>query len=816
MQQLVRDFKHALRMFRNSPGFTATVIAVLALGIGANTAVFSVLSAVMLRPLPFANPEDLVVLWDDFTAVGGPADVNPAPANYVDWKARSRSFEDMALMESRTYNLTGKGAPEKLTGIRTTANLFSLLGLQPLLGRTFAADDVGPDASPVVVISRSLWRRRFGGDPSLIGRTIVLDGVKRFVVGVVPDDFRFPDAGATLWVPTSFTPQELALRTANTMDVVARLKRGVSVGQAQAEMTVLAKVLQRDGLLAKGTGISVAPLHAQLASNVRPALFLLLTAVGLVLLITCANVANLLLARGTSRKRELALRQALGAGQGRMLRQLFTESALLGALGLAASIALSTVSFGYLARLVPGDLPQGTHPVLDWRVLTFTAGITMFTVVLFGIGPALVATKRIGFGEVLKKGGIGLSSGASGNRVRKTLVSAEITLTVVLLVCAGLLLRSYVAALDVDPGFRPDHLLLAETDLSMTKYSDFAARSAFYARVLARVRALPGVTNAGYVNFPPLVFNGGRTLVSIEGQPPPSSKDMFQYIPADRVVSQRYFATLGVPLIRGRSFDERDAANATPTVLINRTMSHRYWPNTDPIGKRFRMGGSNGKFSHWLTVVGVVGDVPDMGLDAPIEPEFYLPSTQAIIAGAPYFWPKYLVVRTERDPMTLATVVRKAIWAVDPDQPVSSIRPMSEVFGHSLSARNTQLTLVGGLALLALLLASVGLYGVLSYTVAQRTAEIGLRMALGAQRGEVIRSIVRSALFLALLGLAAGLAAAFALSEMLASFLFGISPADPATYISVPVVLVLVTVLASYLPARRAANVDPVIALREE
>lgn len=809
---ILQDLRYGARMLRRSPGFTLVAVAVLALGIGANTAVFSVMSAVLLKPLPFKNPSRLVVLWEDFSARGGPVDVNLSPATYVDWKTRSRSFEDMAAMDwLHTYNLTGSGRPKELEGVRATANLFSVLGLHPILGRTFSPDDEGPDANPVVIVSRSLWLSRFGGDPGLIGRSIVLDGLKRTVIGIVPDDFKFPNQAATVWLPAAFTPQELAQRDNYYLDVIARLKPSVSLGQARAEMSSIATRLQREYPRSdEDVGATVTPLRDQLAHNVRPALIMLLGAVGMVLLITCANVANLLLARGARRRKELALRQALGAAQGRMLQQLLTESAMLGGLGFVAGVALSTISFGYLSRLIPRVFPQGTMPALDGRVLALTAAVTVVTVLLFGSGPALAAA-RVGFSEAMKRGSVGHNAGARGARLRNGLVVAEITLTAVLLVGAGLLLRSYAAVLNVNPGFSSQHVLLAETDLSPTKYGKFTDRRTFYERVLQCVNALPGVTAAGYVNYAPLVFTGGRLFVTIEGQSAPGGKQFAQNIAVDRVVSAGYFSALDVPLIRGRRFDQRDGPTTTRTVVINEAMAHRHWPGRNPIGKRFKIGPPGSK-APWLTVIGVVGNVRQMGLDVAAEPEFYMPLSQMSAEPGGFFWPKYLVVRTKRDPMALAAAVRQAVWTVDPDQPVSNLQPMTHVLGQQLADRNTQLTLVGGLAVLALLLASVGLYGVLSYMVAQRTSEIGLRMALGAQRGNVIASVVRGALVLASVGALVGIAGAFALSRLLAAFLYGVSPRDPITFVAVPALLVLVTpsratfprvVQQTWIPCRR-------------
>jgi predicted permease len=526
------------------------------------------------------------------------------------------------------------------------------------------------------------------------------------------------------------------------------------------------------------------------------------------LLITCANLANLLLARGTARRKELAVRQALGANHGRVLRQLLTESAVLAGLGLGLGIALSAASLDYLSRLVPGTLPNGTAPALDWRVLGFTGGITLLTVLLFGAGPALVAA-RVDFAGAIRKG-IGRGTGPRGRLAGNALVVGEIALTVVLLAAAGLLLRSYARLLDVDPGFRPDHLLIAETGLSPSKYGDAAGRKAFYADVLERTRALPGVSSAGYVTNPPLLFLGGRAFIAAEGQPPPPPGDFARNIASVRGVSTGYLETLGVPLVRGRRLDSRDAAGVPLTAVINETMAEARWPGVDPIGRRFRFAFPN---APWITVVGVVGDVKQMGLDAAPFPEFYTPVEQASIDS--FLWPRYLVVRTKGDPLALATAVRKAVRDVDPDQPVD-IRTMSDVFDAQLANRTTQLTLIGGFAALALLLASIGLYGVLSYSVARRSSEIGLRMALGAPRASVVGAVVRNALLMTAVGLGLGLAGSFALSRVLAAFLFGVRPSDPATFAAVSAALVLVALLASYVPARKAADIDPATALRIE
>jgi putative ABC transport system permease protein len=812
LERLAQDIRYAARTLRQSPGFSLVAITMLALGIGANTAIFSLVSAVLLRPLPFPEPDRLMLLWDDFSSRGGPPRIETTPADYVAWKEQSRSFVDTAAFVTSTYNLTGTQDPDKLLGVRTTANLFGVLGMQPLSGRTLAPSDEQPDASPVVVLNERVWRSRFGADPSLIGRPINLNGIAYTVVGVVPADFQFPGKNVALWVPARFTAKELAERSSYYFYVLARLRPGVALPQAQAEMTTIAQRLALEYPRSNGNvGATVTPLHQHLTRDARPAMLILLGAVGLVLLIACANVANLLLARGAGRRKELALRKALGAAQGRVLQQLLTESGVLAAAGVVLGVTFSTVTFAYLTRLVPNGLPQGTGPGLDMRVLLFTAGVAVLMALGFGAGPAFAAA-RVGVGAALKTG-TGHGTATSGSRrLRSALVVAEMTLTVVLLVAAGLLLRSYAKALAVDPGFQPQNLLIAETVLPPSKYATLESRSAFYARVLERVSSLPGVLSAGYVNYPPLVFKGGRAYITIEGRPTPPREEFIRYIVSDRVVSAGYLSVLGVPLVRGRHFDERDGPSAPLAVIINQKMVRMHWPSEDPIGRRIKIGAGD---NPWFTIVGVVGDMRQMGLDAPAEPEMYLSLTQSGVS-APFFWPQHLVVRTQGDPLALSTVVRRAVLDVDPDEPVSNVRSMDQVFDAELLNRNTQMTLIGAFAVLALLMAAVGLYGVLSYTVAQRTPEIGLRMALGAQRSTVTLEIVRGALVLAALGLALGLAGAFALTRLLTSWLFSVSPADPATFAATALLVAIVSLLASYVPARRAASVDPLSVLRAE
>jgi putative ABC transport system permease protein len=801
-----RDLRYAARSFAKQPGFFATAVLILALGIGANTAIFSVISAVLLRPLPFPDPDRLVVLWQDRSSAGGDARGMPAWADYVEWQRRNRSFDELAAIADVSFNLTGGGDPERVEASHTTANLFSLLGTQPLIGRTFTSADEGPDALPVVVIDERLWLRRFGGDPDIIGQSMILDGLGHTVIGVVASEFRFPDDNP-IWVPAS--PDQLAAQA--FVFVVGRLGPGTPSGEAAAEMSTLTRTLREEsGDADSGMRIAVGSLQEHLARDARPTLIMLLGAVALVLLITCANVANLLLARGAIRSREIALRQALGAARSRLVGQLLTESALLAVTGVLVGIAFARASLGYLTRLVPNGFPEGTV-ALDWRVLVFAIGLTLTTVALFGVGPAFAAA-RLDPAAGLRKGAARGST--PRGRLRDALVVAEITLTVVLLAAGGLLLRSYGAVLSVDPGFAPQNLFVAQTFPSRTEYADLADRRAFYRGVLERVRALPGVTDAGYVNYPPLTLQGGRVLVAPENSSDRAPSSAVGDSANFRAVSAGYFSTLGVRLVGGRHFDERDGPDAPPSVVINESLARQLWPDRNPVGARLKIGDARST-QPWFTVIGVVGDMRQTKLDSRPAPEMYFSFDQPP-SNAPFLWPRHLVFRSAGDSVPVASAVRDAIWSVDPNQSITWIRPMTDLIDDDLASRSTQLVLFGVFAGVALLLAAVGLYGVLSYAVAQRTAEIGVRMALGAPRASVLRSVVGRALLLAAVGLALGILAAFGVTRLIASFLFGVTPNDVATLAGVAAVILVVSGCASYVPARRAAAVDPISVLRAE
>ena len=813
IESLVSDIRFAARTVRRSYGFTIVAVLVLALGIGATTAVFSLVNAMVLRPLPFTEPDRLVLLWSDISRLGGPARAQTTLPRYSAWEENASSFDDMAALLPVDYNLTGDGEPVRIEGIRATTNLFALLGLQPMLGRTFAAEDEGPQAGPVAVISEDSWRRLFGAEPDIVGRLIRLDGVSHTVIGVVPSAFRYPSTNVGVWVPAAFSAEEFAQPGAYSHYVLARLKPDVDVSQAQAEMTTIAMSLREQaGPLNQGgnldLGITVESLHMELSREARPMLLMLMAAVGAVLLITCANIANLLLARSTERRRELSLRKALGASNSRLLRQLLTESAVLALLGVVVGVALSTLSFDYLAQLMPGTYPHGAGPELDGRVLLFTGGVAVLTVLIFGAGPALTAS-RSELNVALKKGMGATGSGRSG-RMLDTLVVGEIAVTAALLVAAGLFLRSYAAVLDVDPGFDPSDVLVVETVLSDSQYAEPGTAAQFAQRVLERIQSLPGVSSAGYANAAPLLGRG-LSVITIEDRPPLPPEEGYRMLISDRVVSPGYLSALGVELVSGRHLSDQDSASAQNAMVINEAMVRVHWPDQDPIGARFSIGAPGAPL---FTVVGVVADIRQAGLDVPAEPEMYSAFVQR--PDNESWRPRHLIVRAQNESVVLEASVRNAIRNVDESLPVSIVGTMNDVMDAELGDRDAQLTLVGGFAVAALLLASAGLFGVLSYAVTQRRSEIGLKMALGAERRSVVLSVLKNALALTFVGIFIGLVAAAGLSRLFSSFLFGVEPADPVTFVVVAALLLLVALIAGFLPARRAASVDPMAALRAE
>lgn len=807
-----RDLRYAARSLLRTPGFTVVAVTVLSLSIGATSAIFSLVSAVWLRPLPFADEDRLVSLWVDFSEFGGLGRSEVTPGHYVDWSESAESFEEMAPVVPVSVNLTGDGEPERLSAVRTTPNLFTTIGLAPIVGRTFVPEDAAGEA---VVVSDGFWLRRLGGDPAAVGRTITFDGSPHVVVGVVPRDFRFPMGEKDVFIATSFSPETLAERRAYIWSLVAKLRPDISIEAARTEMRTIAAALEAESPdTGRGAAVAVVPLRETLsrggvsiAPDVGPTLMALLGAVTLVLLIACANIANLTLARATVRKKEFAIRKALGAAPGHVLRQLLAESTVLAATSVLVGLGLAAACFGYLTRLLPESIPASTVPVLDARVLALTIGTALVTVLLFGMGPAITAVRRgfaASFGRTLGM------RGAGARRLRKSLIVAEIALTVVLLAGAGLLLRSYAAVLAVEPGFDTEGLLLAETFLPQSRYPNAADRDTFYRRVLERVDEIPGIESAGYTNAAPLVIKGGRSITILEGRPPPEPSELLATLASNRAVSPGYLETLGASLISGRLIDERDTRDAPAVAVVNQTMARAHWPGVDPIGQRFTMGMSGDTL---FTVVGIVADIRSQGLDVPAAAELYVPLEQVT---NPFLWPTHLIVRASGDPLALAPALRRTVWDIAPEQPVSGVRTMNAVVDGELANRSTQLTLIGVFALLALVLAAVGLYGVVSYTVSQSTSEIGLRMALGAEQRTVLASILREALATAMLGIALGLLAAWVLTRTISAFLYGVSPTDPLTALIVTCVLLVAALSAAFLPARRAASVDPVATLRAE
>ena len=807
METLWQDLRFGLRQLLSKPGVTLIAVLSLALGIGANTAIFSLVDAVLLRPLPFHEPDRLVMVWEDATQVGFPRNT-PAPANYADWKSQNKTLEDMAALNWRNYALTDEGEPEKVEAQGVTANFFSLLGVKPLLGRSFTADEDKEGADRVALISYGLWQRRFGGDPALVGKEILLDGQKRTVLGVMPAGFQFLSKETGLWVPMAFSAEDLANRGGHYLTVVARMKPGVTLTAASADIAAVTRRINQDHPMhGFELGSVVISLREQLAGDVRISLIVLLVAVGCVLLIACANIANLLLSRGASRYREIAVRTALGAGRLRIVRQLLTESTLLAVAGGLTGLLFAWLSFSFLKQIIPESMAMNAGVKIDARIFGFTLLLSLLTGIVFGLAPALQAAK-VDLNEALKQSCGRTGTGAGHRRLRSALVVTEIALALVLLVGAGLLIQTFLKLRALDIGVNPENVLTLRTQLPRSKYGELSRRTAFYQQVLERVRALPGVVAAGYTTAVPLTWKGGTSGFTVEGKVEGPGQDA-----NNRQVTAGYLETMGVKLRQGRFFDEHDDAQAQPVAVINETMARQYWPGESAVGKRFRLGGTDST-SPWRTVIGVIGDVKEMGLEAPPKAEFFFPYQQ--LPDMLWNLPRDLTVRTTGDPLSVAAAVRQAVWSVDPAQPVSNVRTMEEIMAEEVAQRRIGMTLLAAFAALALLLASLGIYGVLSYAVTQRTQEIGIRMALGANRRAVLRLVMADGLRLAGVGVAIGLGASFALTRLMSGLLFGVSASDPRTLVGVTLLLTAVALLACYIPARRAAKVDPMIALRYE
>jgi putative ABC transport system permease protein len=823
MRTLWQDLRYGARTLWKNPGTTFVIIVALALGVGANTAIFSVVNAVLLRPLPFDNPEQLVVVWETNPARGVQAGT-PSPPDFREWRQRTQAFEQMAAFYEEDYNLSGTGEPERLSGAVASANFFSTLKVNAAAGRTFQPDEEQFGAHRVAVLSHGLWQRRFGGNTQILGQTINLNNQPYTVIGIAPPDFQLAGVRAELWTPMAFAPGDrYNTRGNHFLNVVARLKPGMSIAQAQADMDVITRQLAEAHEMNAGLGAKVVPMHEEAVGSYRPALLVLLGAVGFVLLIACANVANLLLARSAARQKEFALRATLGASRLRTVRQLLTESLLLSVLGGGLGLLLAMWGVDLLVALSPAELPRVAEIGVDGRVLTFTLSLSVLTGIVFGLAPALQAS-HLDLNEALKEGGRSVTGGKRTRRLRGALVVAEIALSLVLLAGAGLLINSFWHLTQVSPGFKTDNLLTMQIALPESKYPPGEPHrvQALYRQLLERVATLPGVQSVGATSSLPLAAGGWGKLLSVEGRPAPPSLETIPLVQY-RHVSANYFSTLGVSPVKGRLFTEQDNANSPPVALINEEMARRFFPGEDPVGKRIWMGPPEsmlpggalpqGYSFPRLTIAGVVNDVKHQGLNQQAGPEVYTPHSQG--AGETQR-SMFLAVRTTVDPLSLAAAVRNEVRAVDKDQPVADVQTMEQRLAASLAGPRFNMLLLGLFAAVALALAAVGLYGVMAYGVTQRTHEIGIRMALGAQRSNVLRLVVRQGMLMALVGVALGLAASFALTRVMASLLFGVSATDPLVFTIIALLLAVVAFIASYIPARRAIKVDPMTALRYE
>jgi putative ABC transport system permease protein len=806
MDAFLKDIRYGVRSLLKRPGLTSIAVFTLAIGIGANSAIFSVVNSLLLKPLQFPELERVVAIWENQPS-RGVVHNEASMANFLDWRAQNHTFEQMGLYRWWSTNLTGLETPERIQGFLVTANFLDVLGVKPMMGRGFLADEDQPGKDPVVILTHGLWQRRFGSDPNIINKTITLNGISRLVIGVMPQGFKYP-RGADVLAPLTITPELARSRQSHSYEIVGRLKPNVTVESAQADLSTIAARLEKEYAESNtGWGVVVYPIIDDTVRLYKTAVLVLMAAVGFVLLIVCANVANLMLARAASRQKEMALRTALGASRWRLIRQLLSESLILALVGGTFGVLVAYWGVDLLRAVNPGDAakfaPGWDQLGVSLPVLGFNLGLSIFSGFLFGLAPAWQIS-RTDLNGALKEGGRQSSSGS--HRLRGLLVISEVALSLMLLVSAGLLMRSFLSLLKTNPGFNAENLLTMNLVLPAAKYKEEPQRASFYSDLVERVNALPGVESAAAVNYLPLGGSNSSDAFLIEGvaEPPPGQDFIGRY----RVCTPRYFETMGIPILQGRSFTEQDKAGAPPVIIVNETLAKRYWPNGDAVGKRMRFTGPPDK-APWMQVVGVAQDVKHQ-LDLPNTPDFYLPHAQDSWSSM------VLVARTKVEPLALAATARQQVWSIDKDQPVFDVRTMEQVRAISVSVYSFSSGSLGIFAIIALLLAAIGIYGVMSYAVLQRTQEIGIRMALGAQAADVLKLVVRNGMVLALIGVVAGLAGAFALTRLLTSLLFGVKPTDVVTFSIVTMGLLLVALLACYVPARRATKVDPLVALRYE
>jgi predicted permease len=822
----VHDIRYALRTFARTPGFTAAAMLSLALGVGANTFIFSVVSALLLRPLPYAEPDRLIILWNRSPGLGITEDWF-STAQYFDIKTGHQGFEQVAIAIGANYNLTGSGEPERVGTIRVSSNLLPMLGTRAALGRLFVAADDQEGTAGTALLAHGTWMRRFGGDPAAVGRSLILNGVSYQIVGVLPESFSLPREvmptlggaeQAEVVLPLPLGPKAPQIRIREDYNILGRLKRGVPVAQAQGEMDAITARLRRDHPDAYppngGLTFSIVPLQEQVVGNVRRSLLMLIGAIGFVLLIACANVANLLLSRALARRKEIAVRVAIGASRGRIVSQLLTESVLLAVAGGGLGLVLSLASIRWMRGVAIKSVPRLHEIAIDERVLLFTLFVSILAGIVFGLAPAL-RLARLDVHGALKDADRGSAGGSAvfgrGQNVRRLLVVSELALSVVLLVGAALLVRSFAQLQRVRPGFDATNLLTLELTMTGAKYGDTAAVLNTYREVWGRFGALPGVTAAGGVSALPLSQMFAWGPIVVEGRTPPAGE---KFINADmRMVGGGYFQAMRIPLLRGRFFTEDDTRANPRVTIVDEHMAAQLWPNADPVGKRIRIGGADAQAASevpWITVIGVVGRVKQYTLDEESRIAMYLPQTQYPVRAM------NVVLRSARDPVALAAAARKEIRDVDPNLPVYGVQPMTQRVEASLAPRRFSMLLLTLFAGLALGIATIGIYGVMAYLVTQGTRELGIRLALGATPGGILLLVVRQGLTVAVLGVGAGLVAAFVLTRFMRTLLFGIDAADPLTFVAMPLLLTAIALLASYLPARRAARIDPMISLRSE